>query len=52
MSSSNLGLIFVTGEIVVKVDGDSSFDNNMLERVTRHFVDPEVVAAEWVLKST
>jgi biofilm PGA synthesis N-glycosyltransferase PgaC len=50
VSSSNLGLNFVTGEIVVKVDGDSSFDNNMLERVTRHFVDPEVVAVSGCLR--
>lgn len=50
VSSSNLGLQFATGEIVMKVDGDSSFDNNMLERATRHFINPEVVAVSGCLR--
>lgn len=50
VSSSNLGLHFATGEIIIKVDGDSSFDNNMVERGTRHFEDETVVAVSGCLR--
>ena len=50
VSSSNLGLHFATGEIIIKVDGDSSFDNNMVERATRHFEDKTVVAVSGCLR--
>jgi len=50
VSSSNLGLQFATGQIIIKVDGDSSFDNNMLERATRHFEDETVVAVSGCLR--
>ncbi len=42
VSSLNTGLRFCTGEIVMSLDGDTSFDNNMVERATRHFEDPSV----------
>ena len=50
VSSANLALQFVTGTIVIKVDGDTSFDNNMVERATRHFADDEVVAVSGCLR--
>ena len=50
VSSSNLGLHFATGEIIIKMDGDSSFDNNMVERATRHFEDDTVVAVSGCLR--
>lgn len=50
VSSSNLGLQFATGEIIIKMDGDTSFDNNMLERATRHFADPAVAAVSGCLR--
>lgn len=50
VSSSNLALQFATGKIVIKVDGDSSFDNNMVERATRHFEDDTVVAVSGCLR--
>lgn len=50
VSSSNLALNFATGEIIIKADGDSSFDNNMVERATRHFEDETVVAVSGCLR--
>ena len=50
VSSSNAGLQFADGEIIIKVDGDSSMDNNMVERATRHFENPEVVAVSGCLR--
>ncbi|WP_456450934.1 glycosyltransferase family 2 protein [Hydrogenimonas sp.] len=61
VSSINLGAKMSEGEIVAVVDADTSFDNNMVERVTRHFYDPDVKAvagnlrvrnskASWVTK--
>ncbi|MCK9437034.1 MAG: glycosyltransferase, partial [Synergistaceae bacterium] len=42
VSSLNTGLNFASGEIIMALDGDTSFDNNMVERATRHFEDPSV----------
>ncbi len=50
VSSLNAGLNFVTGEIVMALDGDTSFDNNMVERATRHFADPRVAAVAGCLR--
>lgn len=50
VSSSNLALKFAVGDIIIKIDGDSSFDNNMVERATRHFVDPTVAAVSGTLR--
>lgn len=50
VSSSNLALHFATGKIIIKADGDSSFDNNMVERATRHFEDDSVVAVSGCLR--
>ena len=50
VSSLNTGLGFASGEIVMAVDGDTSFDNNMVERATRHFEDPGVSAVSGCLR--
>jgi cellulose synthase/poly-beta-1,6-N-acetylglucosamine synthase-like glycosyltransferase len=50
VSSSNLALHFATGKIIIKMDGDTSFDNNMVERATRHFEDDTVVAVSGCLR--
>ncbi len=43
VSSLNAGLSIATGEIVMALDGDTSFDNDMVRNATRHFDDPGVV---------
>lgn len=50
VSSLNTGLNFASGEIVMAIDGDTSFDNNMAERATRHFEDPTVAAVSGCLR--
>ncbi|GGH59928.1 N-acetylglucosaminyltransferase [Comamonas phosphati] len=42
VSSLNAGLMLATGEVVMSLDGDTSFDNDMVENSTRHFDDPRV----------
>lgn len=49
VSSLNSGLLYSTGEIVMALDGDTSFDNDMVRMVTRHFVDPRVCAVSGAL---
>ena len=44
VSNINTGLLYVDGDIVFILDGDTSFDNDMVERATRHFEDPSVAA--------
>jgi cellulose synthase/poly-beta-1,6-N-acetylglucosamine synthase-like glycosyltransferase len=43
VSSLNAGLSMATGDIVLAVDGDTSFDNTMLQRAVMHFKQPNVV---------
>jgi len=50
VSSLNTGLNFSNGDIIMALDGDTSFDNNMVERVTRHFDDPAVSAVAGCLR--
>ncbi|MCE5201715.1 MAG: glycosyltransferase family 2 protein [Synergistaceae bacterium] len=50
VSSLNTGLSFANGEIIMALDGDTSFDNNMIERATRHFEDPAVAAVSGCLR--
>lgn len=50
VSNINTGLNYVTGEIVFVLDGDTSFDNNMVERAVRHFEDPSVAAVSGCLR--
>lgn len=44
VSSLNAGLTMATGEIVMALDGDTSFDNTMVTLMVRNFNDPCVVA--------
>ncbi|MDK2124752.1 glycosyltransferase family 2 protein [Parachitinimonas caeni] len=50
VSSLNSGLQFATGEVVMALDGDTSFDNDMVSNVTRHFADPNVVGVAGSLR--
>lgn len=44
VSSMNLGLNVARGEIVMALDGDTSFDNDMVYQATRPFHDDQVVS--------
>ena len=50
VSSLNAGRRFATGEIVLALDGDTSFDNDMVWQITRPFANPQVVAASGTLR--
>ncbi|QNP49051.1 glycosyltransferase family 2 protein [Diaphorobacter aerolatus] len=50
VSSLNAGLSIATGEVVMALDGDTSFDNDMVAQATRHFDDPNVVALAGCLR--
>jgi poly-beta-1,6-N-acetyl-D-glucosamine synthase len=44
VSSLNQGLTLASGAIVLALDGDTSFDNDMIRHAVRHFADRNVVA--------
>jgi cellulose synthase/poly-beta-1,6-N-acetylglucosamine synthase-like glycosyltransferase len=50
VSSLNAGLQLATGEVVMALDGDTSFDNDMVRNATRHFDDPRVVGVAGSLR--
>ncbi|MGA4635984.1 glycosyltransferase family 2 protein [Pseudomonas solani] len=50
VSSLNAGLAHSSGEILINVDGDTSFDNDMVVRMVRHFADPAVPAVAGSLR--
>ncbi|WP_222937514.1 glycosyltransferase family 2 protein [Spartinivicinus ruber] len=50
VSTLNAGLSAATGDIIINVDGDTSFDNDMVYRITQHFSDPNVPAVGGGLK--
>jgi cellulose synthase/poly-beta-1,6-N-acetylglucosamine synthase-like glycosyltransferase len=50
VSSLNQGLALARGEIVLALDGDTSFDNDMIRNVARHFADANVVAVAGTLR--
>lgn len=50
VSSTNMGLCYATGEIVIAMDGDTSFDNDMVNNAVKAFQDPNVVAATGPLR--
>lgn len=50
VSSLNAGLSLASGEIVMALDGDTSFDNNMVSAIVRHFEDPAVPAVAGSLR--
>ena len=50
VSSLNNGLAVATGKIVMALDGDTSFDNDMVEKSVRHFRDKNVVGVSGALR--
>ena len=50
VSSLNAGLALCSGEIILVHDGDTSFDNNMVSAMVRHFEDPNVPAVAGSLR--
>lgn len=50
VSSENLGLALAKGEIIMALDGDTSFDNDMVAKSVRHFADPSIVAVSGALR--
>ena len=44
VSSLNQGLALASGQVVMALDGDTSFDNDMVSHAVRHFADRNVVA--------
>ncbi len=44
VSSLNSGLSLARGSIVMALDGDTSFDNTMVQNAVPHFIDPHVMA--------
>ncbi|RON13649.1 glycosyltransferase family 2 protein [Pseudomonas frederiksbergensis] len=50
VSSLNAGLSHASGEIVMALDGDTSFDNNMVSAIVRNFEDPSVPAVAGSLR--
>jgi cellulose synthase/poly-beta-1,6-N-acetylglucosamine synthase-like glycosyltransferase len=49
-SSLNAGLALASGEIVMALDGDTSFDRDMVRRAVRRFQAPELVALAGTLR--
>ncbi len=50
VSATNTGLLYATGEIVMALDADTSFDNEMVANAVRPFADPNVVGATGPLR--
>ena len=50
VSSLNQGLAIARGEIVMALDGDTSFDNDMVRNATSRFADPDVAAVSGNLR--
>lgn len=50
VSALNAGRQIAHGEVVMALDGDTSFDNDMVGRATRHFDDPRVVGVAGCLR--
>jgi poly-beta-1,6-N-acetyl-D-glucosamine synthase len=50
VSALNAGLSMCSGEIVIAMDADTSFDNNMVSMIVRHFEDPNVPAVSGCLR--
>ncbi|MDR3629439.1 MAG: glycosyltransferase [Desulfocapsaceae bacterium] len=50
VSSLNAGLAVASGEIVMALDGDTSFDNDMVAKAARHFSDKNVVGVAGALR--
>ncbi len=51
VSSLNSGFILSAGEVVMALDGDTSFDNDMIQKAVRHFSDPDVMCVSGCLRA-
>lgn len=49
VSSLNAGLSLARGEIVMALDADTSFENDMVAQASAHFIDPRVCAVSGAL---
>lgn len=50
VSSLNSGFAIAKGEIIMALDGDTLFDNDMVDKATRHFADKRVVGVAGALR--
>lgn len=50
VSGLNTGLSLATSEVLMAMDGDTSFDNDMVAHAVGHFMDPEVVGVAGSLR--
>jgi cellulose synthase/poly-beta-1,6-N-acetylglucosamine synthase-like glycosyltransferase len=50
VASLNQGLALARGEVVLALDGDTSFDNDMVARIVGHFASPNVVGVSGNLR--
>ena len=50
VSSLNTGLTFATGSVVMALDGDTDFDNDMVAKAVRYFADPDIMAVSGALR--
>jgi biofilm PGA synthesis N-glycosyltransferase PgaC len=51
VSSLNAGRSIASGEIIMALDGDTSFDNDMVYNAVSHFRDPNVIAVSGNLRA-
>lgn len=51
VSSLNAGRALATGAVVMALDGDTSFDRDMVSNAVRHFRDPNVIAVSGNLRA-
>ncbi|MGI6253824.1 MAG: glycosyltransferase family 2 protein, partial [Aminivibrio sp.] len=51
VSSLNSGFVLSAGEVVMVFDGDTSFDNDMIQKAVRHFSDPSVMCVSGCLRA-
>ncbi|OED97236.1 glycosyltransferase family 2 protein [Vibrio breoganii] len=50
VSTSNTGLYKAKNEIIINVDGDTSFDNDMVINIAKQFNEPTVIASGGALR--
>lgn len=50
VSGLNAGLALARGEIIMALDADTSFDNDMVGKSVRHFADPHVIGVAGALR--
>lgn len=50
VSSANTGLSYSKNELIFRVDGDCSFDNNMVSEMVKIFRDKDIIASSGTLR--